>query len=91
MPGWGAIIITGIITSISVITIVSTAIAETDPARGGLIHIAPPRFAEISPGPPAIASPMAGGPVRFYGNPVDRDANSIWRGEGLEPLVKAGE
>jgi hypothetical protein len=70
MPGWGVtitaiIIITGIITSISVITIASTVIAETDPRGTASSTLPPPRFADISPGPHVIASPMAGGPVRF--------------------------
>jgi hypothetical protein len=70
MPGWAATItaitiITGIITAISVITIASTAITETDPRGAASSTLPPPRFAEISPGPHAIASPMAGGPVRL--------------------------
>lgn len=62
MPGWAAIT-----TGISIITIASTGIiAETDP-REWLIHIARPLPADIRPGPHAIASPVAGGPVRFAG------------------------
>lgn len=70
MPGWDAITIaiisTGIITitAICAITTVFTGITETDP-RGTVFTIAPPRFADFSPGPFAIASPMAGGPVLF--------------------------
>jgi hypothetical protein len=79
MPGWiGAItaiiIITGIITSISVITIASTAITETDPRGAASSTLPPPRFAEFSPGPHAIASPMAAGRY-FFAASSDHQAN----------------
>ncbi len=100
MPGWVATItaiITGIITSISVITIASTIIAETDPRARLHPHCPRRDFADISPGPHAIASPMAAGRYCFFrqafGVPVRTvgRANSNRRGEGLERLVKAGE
>jgi hypothetical protein len=73
MPGWigtitAIIIITGIITSISVITIASTVITETDPRGAASSTLPPPRFADISPGPHAIASPMAAGRHFFAAN-----------------------
>ena len=46
----------------------SLPLASLKLIRGArLIHIAPPRLADIRPGPHAIASPMAGGPVRLLG------------------------